>query len=314
MYNKIKIFIVIAIASFALMIALSVTGEMIPFRYATAVIVTIFSLFFIFGLSMVPIMIKAVLRGNISLWNKYPLSGRGFSERMRQRIIENEQGIFYALLISFWAVYILGLAIALPFMIKDGFFEPQIPQPGASIFAPISTPLYAATKDEITVEQEYHETIYSLKDIPIKLSVYHGGNEGVIHFESGSDQPVDWQIDIMDRLLSRALKDQKGPIDTLFMGTVEESFGKNKEVLNRLVLAAKESALWNAKKGKAKDGNDNKTVKTLLNDNNVYRELADMFKRHQMIIKVRSVEKVRINENKLPFDCMIWFSVEKTGE
>jgi len=135
MYNKIKIFVFIAIASFALMIALSVTGEMIPFRYATAVIVTIFSLFFIFGLSMVPIMIKAVLRGNISLWNRYPVSGRGFSERMRQRIIENEKGIFYALLISFWAVYILGLAIALPFMIKDKFFEPEMPQPGASIYS-----------------------------------------------------------------------------------------------------------------------------------------------------------------------------------
>ena len=115
----------------------------------------------------------------------------------------------------------------------------------------------------------------------------------------------------MDRLLSRALKDQKGPPDTLFMGTVEVSFGSNKELSGRLVIAAKASPSWDVRRGKAKNGNDNQTVKTLLNDNNVYRELVDMFKRHGLIIRVRSIEKVRINENKLPFDCMIWFSVER---
>ena len=227
--------------------------------------------------------------------------------------MENEARIFYVVLIFVWGIFVLGLAIALPFMIKDGFFEPQISEPhtstesrrynfayvipakagierltwdscfrrndihkssltGLNIFASIAAPLYAATKDEVIIEQEYHETIYSLKDTPIKLSVYHGGNEGVVHFESRSDKPIDWQVAIMGRLLSRFLKDQKGPIDTLFMGTLEESFGSNKEVSRRLVVAAKASPSWDARKGKAKNGNDNQTVARLLNDNNVYRE------------------------------------------
>lgn len=36
-----------------------------------------------------------------------------------------------------------------------------------------------------------------------------------------------------------------------------------------------------------------------------------MFKKHGLIIKVAYVEKVLVGKDKLPYDAMVWFSVNK---
>jgi hypothetical protein len=177
--------------------------------------------------------------------------------------------------------------------------------------------IYSGTRDEVIIKHENYRTSYSLKAIPIELEVFQGVNEGVWRIRSNSGQSIDSQITVMDKLLSRALSDQKKPPRTFMVGRLEESFGGNKEISRRLSLAAKTSPLWvsfmikmSSPLWDATTVTGNKEVKTILNENNIYRELVDMFKKHGLIIKVRSVEKVLINENKLPFDCQVWFSVE----
>ena len=183
--------------------------------------------------------------------------------------------------------------------------------------------IYSSGRDRVIIEHEDYKTTYFIKDIPISLVVSHGVNEGVWEFgplssRDKSDQPIDWQINVMEKLLKRALSDQKKPPRTLMAGRLEESFGSNKEISRRLSLAAKTSPLWasfvikmSSPLWDATTVTGNKEVKTILNENHIYRELVDMFKKHGLIIKVSYVEKVLIDKNKLPFDCQVWFSVEK---
>lgn len=177
--------------------------------------------------------------------------------------------------------------------------------------------IFSGARDEVIIKHEDYQTTYSIKAIPIELEVLQGVNEGVWMIGSNSDRSIDWQINVLDKLLRRALKDQKRPPRTLMAGRLEESFGSNKEISRRLSLAAKTSPLWasfvikmSSPLWDATTVTGNKEVKTILNENNIYRELVDMFKKHGLILKVSHVEKVLIDKNKLPFDCQVWFSVE----
>lgn len=177
-------------------------------------------------------------------------------------------------------------------------------------------PTYSNEIDDVTIERGDYETKYSIKGIPIRLTVCHGGNEGIWVLgqsptEEKSDQSIDWQISIMEKLLVKALEDQNKIPRTLSVGRLVETFGDNKEISKRLAEAAKNSALWDKKRGKGLKGGDNRTVTIILNENNIYRELSDMFKKHGLAIKVAHVEKVLVSKDKLPFDCMVWFSVKK---
>ncbi len=124
MYENISIFIIASIASFASMILVAIFSNFVPVRFATPIMIVLFLLFLILGFSMVPIMIRGVLKGNIGMWQKFPLTGTGFIQNLRSFIIQNQEKIFYRLLFTFWGMYVIGLLIALPFMIKDGFFKP----------------------------------------------------------------------------------------------------------------------------------------------------------------------------------------------
>ena len=93
-------------------------------QYATMLIAIVFVLFCVLGFSIVPLAIAFVLRGNIALWKKFPITGEGIKARARRYIIENEVRAFNTLLALFWIVYALGMLIALPAMIADGFFTP----------------------------------------------------------------------------------------------------------------------------------------------------------------------------------------------
>lgn len=301
MYKNIIIPFIISIASFILMVGASVVGNFLsprsPLPVRATILSIIFSLFLIFAFSLVPVMIWAVLRGNIYLWQKLPAPGNNLFQSFRGFVTQNEAPIFYSLLIFFWAIFALGLAAALPAMIKGGFFA-------------------AITDDAAIIKHGHNETIYQLKDSPIVLSVSSGVNEGVWRFRprsagEKSGQPIDRQIKEMDHLLGRALSDQKKPPRTLMAGRLEESFGGSQEISRRLVSAAKTSPLWDRIKGQGIKGDDNGAVKAILNEHNVYRELIDLFEKHGLVIAVSAVEKVLIGADKLPFDCQVWFSVEQ---
>ncbi|MFH1577442.1 MAG: hypothetical protein ABID35_07865, partial [Candidatus Margulisiibacteriota bacterium] len=112
MYKNISIFILVSIASFALMIGLGIFGGFFPVRFATAIKIIFLSLFLILAFSIVPVVIWAVLRGNISIWQKLPVSGTGLIPVIRNFIMQNEVRVFYGLLIFFWGIFTVGLAIA----------------------------------------------------------------------------------------------------------------------------------------------------------------------------------------------------------
>lgn len=71
-----------------------------------------FTLFLVIGFSLVPILVKLFTDAlpEIITESTIPLM-----------IKENAMSIVY----GFWVVYALGIIIALPAMIKDGFFDPE---------------------------------------------------------------------------------------------------------------------------------------------------------------------------------------------
>jgi hypothetical protein len=95
----------------------------------------------------------------------------------------------------------------------------------------------------------------------------------------------------------------------------------------RLALAAKRSPQWDAVKGVSKTGDVNGFVRQLANDASIYEELRPVFRQAGLEIGLSSVEKVLVlparrlefferlraagvrAQDKLPFDCMVWFQM-----
>ena len=81
--------------------------------------------------------------------------------------------------------------------------------------------------------------------------------------------------------------------------------------------------------GKPKKGDINRFVKDLANREMIYPELKELFDGFNRSIRLSTVEKVRVQEagqlpffdqlqqqgiqagDRLPFDCLVWFSVSK---
>lgn len=115
---------------------------------------------------------------------------------------------------------------------------------------------------------------------------------------------------------------------TLFWGRlVTDEQNCSNELSLRLALAAHTSSGWDGRRGEAKNGDINGFVKDLANREMIYPELKELFGRFHHIINVSCVEKVLVQQadklpyynqlkeqgvqasDKLPFDCMIWFSI-----
>jgi hypothetical protein len=95
----------------------------------------------------------------------------------------------------------------------------------------------------------------------------------------------------------------------------------------RLALAAYRSPQWDVRRGRPLSGDLNRFVKDLANREPIYPELRALFVRFHRSISIASVEKVRVLKaenlpfygelkkqgvqaaDKLPFDCMVWFSL-----
>lgn len=95
----------------------------------------------------------------------------------------------------------------------------------------------------------------------------------------------------------------------------------------RLARAAHNSPGWDAKKGRSKNGDINGFVKDLANRQMIYPELKELFDAFHKSISFSCAEKVLVLEagklpffdqlkplgikasDRLPFDCMAWFSV-----
>jgi hypothetical protein len=125
MHKRMKLIAIACGTAFVLMIAASALGWLVPPRHASLVLITILSLFFLFGFLVVPLVVFAVLHGNVRLWKALPVEEGSTMQGMRDFVVRNEVCIFHVLVAVLWVIFLLGLAIALPTMIEDGFFQPN---------------------------------------------------------------------------------------------------------------------------------------------------------------------------------------------
>ena len=121
---KMSVYAALLVGAFVATILLSIVGVILEnsgFRPSQseriAIMVFAFILFLIMAFSVVPVMVKSFFY----LFDKMrPVSVYGPLPSWLIAIKEKHMIIVYVT----WAMYIFGLLIALPFMIKDGFFNP----------------------------------------------------------------------------------------------------------------------------------------------------------------------------------------------
>jgi hypothetical protein len=115
---------------------------------------------------------------------------------------------------------------------------------------------------------------------------------------------------------------------TLFWGRLSpDTPADSGELSLRLVLSAYRSPEWDKRRGRPTGGDSNGFVKELANRELIYPELKELFARFNKTISFACAEKVLVCEavklpfydrlkehgikpkDRLPFDCMAWFSV-----
>jgi hypothetical protein len=199
----------------------------------------------------------------------------------------------------------------------------------------LSSPDPADAMSAVTVEYSALDqaTIYTAAsgDCSITWIAYSAGpNQGLIKHSPRCNAPMALQYSLMTEIC-RALfgrhKDAQA-FRTLFWGGLEsEQKPASQELPFRLALAAFRSPGWDVKQGKPKNGDINGFIKNLANGDTIYPELKELFRRFDRRITLAIVEKVRVHEagklpfysqlkqqgvtatDRLPFDCMAWFSL-----
>jgi hypothetical protein len=188
---------------------------------------------------------------------------------------------------------------------------------------------------EVTVEYSVlnQATIYTASsgDCSITWIAYNAGpNQGVIKHSPRCDAPLALQFSLLMKICKVFFSSDKDAraFRTLFWGGFEaEEKPASQEMPFRLALAAYRSPGWDVKKGTPKKGDINGFIKNLANGETIYPELKELFRGFDRHITLAVVEKVRVLEagklpfydqlkqqgvkatDRLPFDCMAWFSL-----
>jgi len=176
-----------------------------------------------------------------------------------------------------------------------------------------------------------NETVYSIssKDCTIKL-IARNSEIGVIKQWSQCTALLADQIPLLTKIYAEFFsKDKNAQIfRTLFWGRLElDNPNVLRELSLRLALASHKSPGWDGKRGRPKNGDINGFVKELANRAMIYPELKELFEGFHKRIQFSCAEKVLVlkaeklpffdqlkrqgvkGSDRLPFDCMAWFSV-----
>lgn len=191
----------------------------------------------------------------------------------------------------------------------------------------------AAAVSPVTIEHDsqWNATIYKISGRDCTISWIARNSEiGVIKQSAKCTVSLSEQVLLLEKICAEFLsKDKNAQVfRTLFWGRLEpDNVNGSRELSLRLVLAAHKSPGWDAKRGKPKSGDINGFVKDLANREMIYPELKELFARFHKSIKFSCAEKVLVQKagelpfykqlqqqgvkasDKLPFDCMTWFSV-----
>ena len=204
----------------------------------------------------------------------------------------------------------------------------------------LSSPHSADDIPPVTVEYSALDqaTIYSASsgDCSVKWIAYSAGpNQGVVKHSPRCAAPLALQLSLLTKICTAFFGHDKNAqaFRTLFWGGLEaERKPASQELPLRLALAAYQSPGWDVKKGKPKNGDINGFIKNLADKEPIYPELKELFRRFHRHITLASVEKVRVLEaeklpfygqlkqkgvtaaDRLPFDCMVWFSISALSQ
>jgi hypothetical protein len=178
-----------------------------------------------------------------------------------------------------------------------------------------------ATRGEVEYE------IRSGKDCRIRWVVSRTGiNAGIAQLRSDCRFTMSEQLPLQSKILARVAADEAG-LRTLFWG----GLGKWPEWSERLALAAARSPSWDAKTGRPKAGKGmDAFVLSLMSQAGIFSEFEQALADLHLRIKVSGAETVSVTRagslpffsaylapagvsaaDKLPFDCLTWFSVER---
>ena len=191
-----------------------------------------------------------------------------------------------------------------------------------------------ASQDEVVVKHdpENRETDYTIVsgDCRITWTVYRTeANRGVIRHQSDCGLALVEQAPLIGTVLRKVMATgvEAAGLRTLSWGRLCPDGARDTTMPARLALAAKRSAEWDAAKGAPRSGDANGWVRKLANEALTYAELLPVFSQSGLEIKLTSVEKVLVlpagrlpffeklreggvrAQDRVPFDCQIWFSV-----
>ena len=207
--------------------------------------------------------------------------------------------------------------------------EPQLlPR---EVYTPTQVTIQQQTSDGVTpFATRYH---VSLGDCSIIWIAYDTEfDRGVVKNQTDCNVSLAEQMPILNIICSKFLnEDRNAPVfRTLFWGTLfPERAAGAREMSYRLALAASRSPEWDKAKGKPKQGDLNRFTRELANQAKIYPELTELFATFNRTVTLGYVEKVRVLNagqlpffpqlerqgvkaiDRLPFDCMSWFSISK---
>jgi hypothetical protein len=190
------------------------------------------------------------------------------------------------------------------------------------------------TSSDVTVRYSNldNETVYSISSENCAIDWIARNSEiGVIIHRAKCTIPLSRQLPLLTQICTEFFsKDKNAPaFRTLFWGRLspDGSNPASQELSLRIAMAAYESHGWNVKKGRPKNGDINGFIRDLANRKMIYPELKELFERFHKKVTFSCAEKVLVLEagklpffaqlklhgiqasDRLPFDCMAWFSV-----
>ena len=200
-------------------------------------------------------------------------------------------------------------------------------------------PCSAGVESRVTVEDSspWNETTYRISYEDCKIEwIASNTDVGVIKHRSHCSLSLSQQLPMLTKMCAAFFTRDRNAqaFHTLFWGRLTPDGTKPglQEMSLRLALAAYKSADWNTKTGKPKNGDVNGFVRDLANGELIYPELKELFEHFNRSIRFSCAEKVLVLEagklpyydqleqygirenDKLPFDCMAWFSVSPAAQ
>jgi len=192
--------------------------------------------------------------------------------------------------------------------------------------------------DEVSIEHDpqWNATVYTISGRDCTIAWMARNSEiGVIKHSAECTASLSEQVPLLEKICAEFFSKDKNAqaLRTLFWGRLEPDIQNgSRELSLRLALAAHKSPGWDAKRGRPKNGDINGFVRDLANREMIYPELKELFARFHRSITCFRAEKVLVLKadqlpfykelrqqgvsaaEKLPFDCMTWFSIAAASQ